>query len=746
MNTALLKGERIDLEKLSREQYQTVYEASLRGEVKCIQCGTEVRMYLGLKDRPHFYHTRKIECDSKNEYVYHSKDENENKEFKEWNGFRLPKSKPIHETNDVLHWKPPQPLKNIVPFKEKQQPILHLRNSSQQKAIQTIEGPVLVLASAGSGKTKVLIDRTAYMIQKCNIHPSRIMLITFTVKAANEIKERLSAIPGMKPSDFHSLVAGTFHSIFYKIISHHDPNRWHASKLLKWDWQKEKIMKEIVREIGLDEKDFAFDQAMATISFWKNNLLYTNDVTPSNSWEVQVLQLYEKYEEIKQQNGFFDFDDMLLGCYELLKNNENLLNKYQNRFQYFMVDEFQDINKVQYEIMKLLSKKSRNLCVVGDDDQSIYAFRGSDPSIILGFEKDYPETEVITLEQNYRSSHGIVQAANQVISKNKNRRSKRMQAQFDNHKLPQVFFPYDEEEEATMIVHDIKEHIEKGEEPGSFAVLYRTHSAARAVFERFSQSNIPFAIESDAESFYQRKIVRELLAFLRLSVNPNDGQALRDILQPLFLKQSVYQDMKAISILEDCTYIEALLKLPNLLPFQQKKLKKIVPLFQKLSHYPPLSAIEMVEHEMGFIEYIKKRGNEGNTMEKGSDDLQDLKVVAKKFTSIRSFLDHVDHMISMNEEMKKLGNKWRSAVQLTTIHRSKGLEYKHVYILGAVDGLLPHDYALESLRNGDASNLEEERRLMYVAMTRAKETLTISVPEMRRGKKAKISRFLNGLV
>jgi DNA helicase II / ATP-dependent DNA helicase PcrA len=730
MERAKYKGKTIRLSTLSRDKFQLVYESALRGKITCLKCGEPVKLYLGIQKEPHFYHENKAACLAK------------------------------QDINETSLWKPSVYVKGIAPFTKKDLSVVSSENKyirrllesdiyldiTQMKAVSTTEGPLLVLAGAGSGKTRVLTARTAYMICERNINPASIMLVTFTTKAAKEMKERLLTYPEMNQNHTSFLVSGTFHSIFYRMINHYNPERWHINRLLKWEWQREQLVKEAGRELGLDEREFAYDQALQQISYWKNTLLTPKDIRPLSQWEERTSYLYTRYEELKAERGQFDFDDMLLGCYEMLLENPDILARYQERFHYFLIDEFQDINKVQYEIIKMLSNHTKNLCVVGDDDQSIYAFRGSDPSFILEFDKEYPNAQIITLAENYRSSHAIVTVANKVISLNKHRRVKRMKAQFENNHLPLFFFPYDEEEEATMVVEDILEKIRQGAKPRDFAILYRTHTASRAIFERLSQFSLPFTVEQDSESFYHRRIVRSLLAYLRLSLNPNNEEAMNDLLVALFLKQSVLQDLKAISILEDCSLVKALAKLKNIQPFQQKKLRKIVPMFKTLAALKPIVALEMIEKEMGFEEFLKKRGNEGNLIDKGSDDLRDLKVVAKKFKTISAFLSHVEYMIQAASEAKQLSKQQTNAIQLTTIHRSKGLEYKYVYVLGAVDGSLPHDYALDAYRNGDELPLEEERRLMYVAMTRAKESLFISVPETRRMKKAHPSRFIKFLI
>jgi DNA helicase II / ATP-dependent DNA helicase PcrA len=474
-------------------------------------------------------------------------------------------------------------------------------------------------------------------------------------------------------------------------------------------------------------------------------MLLPVQVRPENAWEEKVALLYRHYETKKEENNRFDFDDMLLGCHRLFTDHPDLLELYQNRFNHFLIDEFQDINKVQYELIKMLSGRTKNVCAVGDDDQSIYSFRGSDPSYLLQFEKDFPEGEKVILNQNYRSPHEIVETANTIITANQQRFAKEMKAQYALNSPPMLFYPFNEEEEATMILTDMQKKIENGAEPKDFAVLFRTNTASRAIFERLAASSLPFKMDQGIESFYERFIVRAMLAFFRLTRNEDDTEAIKNILPSLFLRQTIFRDLQAESILEDCSLLEALAHIKTGFAFQEQKLKKMANNVRSIRSLSPLEAIQRVEKELGFLDFIKKRGNEGNQWDKGSDDIRDLKVVARNFKTIPELVEHADHMIAMNKAIKQQGKNQDNSIILSTIHRSKGLEYKYVYVLGVVDGSLPHDYALDSYRNGDVQPLEEERRLLYVAITRAKEQLYLSVPEYRRVRKAKPSRFLTKL-
>ena len=755
MKTAIYQNQNIVLEQLSRDQYQKIFLAGKTGQLTCPTCNESVRLFLGIHKEPHFFHTHSPESHCPEPTVILEKVDSQPPS--ELNGFSIPKGRTITKTPQTIdRYKVSKTIEYSVPFNrtinEKQvelSPFLQqladngvVLDQSQAAAVIETEGSLLVLAGAGSGKTRVLTARTAYMLADKHIDPRTIMLVTFTSKAAAEMKNRLMSYPQMKRDKINQLVTGTFHSIFYRILMFHDSLNWAPNKLLKKEWQRDKILKEAGRELDLSEKEFAYDLALQQIGLWKNSLLMPNQVKPASEWEEKAVFLYKRYEDYKENEGLFDFDDMLIGCYHLFVSTPHLLDQYQNRFHYFLIDEFQDINKVQYELIKLLAGKHKNVCAVGDDDQAIYSFRGSDPNYLLAFEKDFPYAKMVTLDQNYRSSHEIVSSANQMIAANKMRKVKKMKAQFSSGTLPQLFFPYDEEEEATMIVTDIQERISLGANPSDFTILYRTNAGSRAVFERLAGSNLPFKIDIDAEAFYDRYIVRSALSFLRVSLNEDEPQAISEILPLLFLKQTMLKELKAQSILKDCSLLEALAHLKTAHAFQEKKLKKAVTVIRGLKNSSPYAALEKVEKDIGFLDFLKKRGNESNKLEKGSDDLKDLKVAAKSFDKIETFLAHAEHMSAMNKEIKNLSKHFHEAISLSTIHRSKGLEYHTVYLIGAVDGSLPHDFALDAYRNGDFTALEEERRLFYVAMTRAKEKLFISVPENRRGKKAHRSRFL----
>ncbi|MCY8808895.1 ATP-dependent helicase [Bacillus atrophaeus] len=751
MKCARLNDRTIHLHTYSREHYQFLYEEAVKGHLFCAHCGRPVIMRLDILQEPEFLHREKGDFSACEEACHSTsrKQEAKKEDYEESGVFRLPKGKAISADKSLVltEWQPPRKINPGTPFLKKPEaqhlslfPTIGL-NTDQLQAVTETEGPLLVLAGAGSGKTRVLTARAAHMIEHLGVSPENMLLVTFTTKAVAEMKERMANEYGLAPQHVGRLVTGTFHSLFYKILYHYDSSKWNGEHLLKMEWQKEQYIKKALYEEGADEKEFPVDQAIQQIGYWKNSYLPGERIPLKDEWEKQVYRLYEHYEWQKKEHGQFDFDDMASACYELFQSRPDILEHYQTRFTYILIDEFQDINPVQYKIMQMLASPEQNLCCVGDDDQSIYAFRGSSPSFILDFQKDYPGAKTVYLTANYRSTHPIVSSADLVVKKNKKRYVKTLEATRDDVQHPVLFYPYDEEEEATMVVSDIKEKIQNGARPEDFAVLYRTNSGGRAIYERLHQSSVPYTADRGVQSFYSRRIVRQILAYLYVSQNEDDTEAIKHLLPALFLKQSALNTLKALSITEDCSMVKALTKLPDLKPFQLNKIKKIVPFFASLRTMKPVEAITFAEGKMGFSEYLKKRGNEGNKQEKGSDDLRDVKVVAKKFKTIPDFLAHVDHMRAA-EKNKTAEN----GVQLMTVHRSKGLEFKTVYVLGAVDGSIPHDFSLETARKGDETALEEERRLLYVAMTRAEQHLYISCPANRRGKTAHRSRFLQPLM
>ncbi|OLP64858.1 putative ATP-dependent DNA helicase YjcD [Bacillus pumilus] len=732
----------ISLHTYSREHYQFLHDEGKKGHLSCPYCGNPVFFRLNIHEEPAFIHKLEV-CEK-------AEEPEEKSSYKELGGFRFPTGKQIiSQPKDTFDWQEPRAIQFDEAFhlqvNEQGHTIdlfPHITFSTPQlEAVTHQNGPMLVLAGAGSGKTRVLTARAAYLISQHQIPAHHILLVTFTTKASSEMKERLRMQYQLQPSQASQVVTGTFHSLFYKMLLHDDPTKWNGQHLIKFDWQKEQYIRKAIMNEGLDEKDYPTDQVLQLIGFWKNAFLPDERPELNDEKEKHIWTIYQSYEQQKQDHQQFDFDDMAIACLQMLTEQPELLKKYQERFKYILVDEFQDINPVQYQLIRLLAGESEQLFCVGDDDQAIYAFRGSNPAFILHFKQDYPSAHIIHLHANYRSHHTIVASADAVIRKNQHRYAKTLKAVRTEKLPPTLFYPYDEEEEATMIVADIQEKIKNGAKPNDFCVLFRTNTGGRAIYERLHQSAIPYQTDTGVKAFYSRRVVRVLLAFLSLSQDTDDVPAMKQLLPVFFLKQQTLNTLKALTITEDCSMVEALGKLTDIQPFQRKKLQSIVPLFRTLRTLKPSDAVSFIEQKMGLGDYLKKRVSDTNVLEKGADDVRDVKTAAKRFETIEDFLSHAEHMKSAEKEKTDA-----HGVQLMTIHRAKGLEFQTVYITCVVDGALPHDFALDELRQGEEEATEEERRLLYVAMTRAEQSLYLSVPSFRRGKTAHRSRFLYPLL
>lgn len=745
----------ISLHTYSREHYQFLHDEGKKGHLFCPYCGQPVFFRLNIHEEPAFIHKHMSQqelCEQTEEQEDQKKhaEREESAPYKEFGGFRFPTGKQIiSQTNESYDWQEPRSIQfsDAIHLEENEKAhtielFPHITFSTPQlQAVTHKDGPMLVLAGAGSGKTRVLTARAAYLMSHHHIPAHHILLVTFTTKASSEMKERLRKQYQLHPSQASQVVTGTFHSLFYKMLLHDDANKWNGQHLIKFDWQKEQYIRKAIMNEGLDEKDYPTDQVLQSIGYWKNAFLPGDLPDLKDEKEKHMWTIYQSYEQQKRDNQQFDFDDMAIACLHMLTEQPELLKRYQERFKYILVDEFQDINPVQYQLIQLLAGESEQLFCVGDDDQAIYAFRGSNPAFILEFKRDYPSAQIVHLHANYRSHHTIVASADAIIKKNQHRYEKTLKAVRSETIPPTLFYPYDEEEEATMIVADIQEKIKNGAKPSDICVLFRTNTGGRAIYERLHQSAIPYETEAGVKAFYSRRIVRVLLAFLSLSQDADDVAAMKQLLPVFFLKQQTLNTMKALTITEDCSMVDALGKLTDIQPFQRKKLQSIVPLFRTLRNLKPSDAVAFIEQKMGLGDYLKKRVNDTNVLEKGADDVRDVKTAAKRFETIEAFLAHAEHMKSAEKEKTD-----EPGVQLMTIHRAKGLEFQTVYITCVVDGALPHDFSLDELRNGDEEALEEERRLLYVAMTRAEQSLYLSVPSFRRGKTAHRSRFLYPLL
>ncbi|MBM7644594.1 DNA helicase-2/ATP-dependent DNA helicase PcrA [Scopulibacillus daqui] len=623
-------------------------------------------------------------------------------------------------------------------------------NKPQIEAVRHVNGPVLTLAGAGSGKTSVLISRTGYLINVNHVAPENILLVTFTKKAADEMKTRISRLPGLTQRMANKVQACTFHSFFLTILRHSGCQQ----NILGSERAKQITIKQILKTMGLQD-DYQPETLLSLFSSYKINL---KDMPGKTDIEKEQKLIYQHYEKWKKANNKMDFDDILLSAYDLLKRSPALLQSLQRRFKYVMVDEFQDTNVVQYELMKMIVKPHRNFFVVGDDDQTIYSFNGASNHFILNFQKEYEEAAVVTLDINYRSSPSIVGLGNKVIQDNSKRRKKTLQTAKALDAAPKYCRPQTTDEEAEIVISHIKREVEEGRRSfGDFAILHRTASSSRAMFEQLIINRIPFIPYSiKDESFYEHWVVKPVIDYLSLSLDPRDFNAIEGVLPTLYINR--YNGMAWIhgqeSMKKKKYPLIHLVQSSDLKDYQKNKIKERIEFTRDLKDEKPLKAIRQIRQSF-YDKYLEAHHDKASLHKENiKETLDELESSAKRFDSIAAFIRFTRDIA---KEQKMLSGRTKAdgadAVSLMTIHRSKGLEFPVVFLIGASEGILPHSSAIDAEQLEDVrvdkgkeekviDAIEEERRLAYVAITRAKDELYISSPAFYRGQKAEISRFI----
>ncbi len=628
-------------------------------------------------------------------------------------------------------------------------------NDVQKDAAMQTDGPVMIIAGAGSGKTRVLTYRIAHLMQK-GVDPYNILSLTFTNKAAKEMRERIEKVVG---SDARSLWMGTFHSVFARILRSEAVRLGYPSNFTIYDTDDTKsVIKQILKEMSLDDKVYKPSAVLSRISAAKNRLIswkeYNNNAIlmgeDREAMRPEIGKIYKSYSERCFKSGAMDFDDLLFNTSILLRDHLEVLNKYQNTFQYVMVDEFQDTNICQYYITRKLAAKNRNICVVGDDAQSIYAFRGADIQNILNFEKDYPELKVFKLEQNYRSTQTIVHAANDVISRNKAQLKKNVWTSNDEGNPIEVIKATSDNEEGILVATSIfEEKVNKHLKNSDFAILYRTNSQSRPMEEALRRMNIKYRIVGGM-SFYQRKEIKDIVAYIRFTINPNDEEAFKRIINypKRGIGDSTITKIREVSIDQGATIWDVLCNINSILPARAAStiedfVNKIKVFQHTANTKDAFEAVSEIAKESGILRELY----EDKTIEGLSryENIQALLNAVKAFVddpakedkSLGVFLQEVSLLTDADNEKDKDKDK----VTLMTIHSSKGLEFKHVYIVGLEENLFPSQMRLTS-----REDLEEERRLFYVAVTRAETYLTFSYATERylygSKKSCEPSRFL----
>ena len=630
--------------------------------------------------------------------------------------------------------------------------LLDALNEPQRQAVMATDGPLLILAGAGSGKTRVLTHRTAYLIEECGVNPYNIMAITFTNKAAGEMRERIDQMVGYGSE---SIWVCTFHSTCVRILRRYIDRLGFGTNFTIYDSDDQKtLMKDICKRLEIDTKMYKEKMFLSAISSAKDELIDPIEFETRAAGDYvkrKQAQVYREYQQALKQNNALDFDDLIMKTVELFKDCPDVLQSYQNRFRYIMVDEYQDTNTAQFELIRLLALKYQNLCVVGDDDQSIYKFRGANIYNILNFEHHFPDATVIKLEQNYRSTQNILDAANAVIANNQGRKEKRLWT--DNGAGDKITFEQLDTaaEEADFVARDIARRVRKGEyQYKDCAILYRTNAQSRLFEERFITANIPYKIFGGV-NFYARKEVKDLLAYLKTIDNGQDDLAVRRIINipkrgigaASINKVALYAQEQEISFYDALCVAE---QVPGL-GKAAAKIRPFVLFIQSMKAKAKLLSVADLLQEViettGYVRELEAEGtDEAEARIENIDELISKAVdyaEGEEAPTLNGFLENVALVADIDSFDEN-----SDYVVLMTLHSAKGLEFPNVYLAGLEDGLFPSYMSITS--DNSQAEIEEERRLAYVGITRAKKNLTISSARVRmvRGQTqyGKVSRFV----
>lgn len=602
-------------------------------------------------------------------------------------------------------------------------------NERQKEAVLATEGPVLVLAGAGSGKTTVLVNRIAYMISEKHIRPWNILAITFTNKAAREMKDRIERLLGDTAKD---MWIGTFHSVCVRILRSCIDLLGYSRDFVIYDTADTKtVMKECLRELDIDEKSFPVRNVLSIISNAKNDLMdaATFENVYKSDYRMSIIaKIYYRYQTKLRKNNAVDFDDIILNTVKILSENPDVLSKYQDKFRYILVDEYQDTNNSQYLLINLLAQANRNLCVVGDDDQSIYKFRGANIGNILNFEDDYSDVQKITLDQNYRSTQNILDAANSVISNNKGRMGKSLWTSNGDGNKVFVYTGTNEYDEARYIARQIKKHFD---EQGSFsdcAILYRTNAQSRVIEEMLMRESVPYKVLSGLR-FYDRKEIKDIIAYLRVVYNPNDDVSLARIINEPKRKigNATLEKVRNIAREKETSLYDVISHADDYPEFKTaiKKLLGFSEIIQSLIKLKDTVTIEdltgRILNDTGYMPaLVMEDTTESKTRIENLGEFISVITEFEKNEETGNTLGEFLENISLVSDIDGYDENEDSAV-LMTIHSAKGLEFPIVFLSGLEEGLFP---GMRSMESDD--DIEEERRLCYVAITRAKEQLYIT--------------------
>lgn len=600
-------------------------------------------------------------------------------------------------------------------------------NDTQKKAIRHRQGPMLVLAGPGSGKTTVITNRVRYLTEKAGVDPSSILVITFTRAAAREMKERYEQITqaGCSRVSF-----GTFHSVFFLILKL--AYRYQAANIVREE-QRTQFIREALERCDLDVEDEGefISSILSEISMVKGELMDLDHYYAKNCSEEMFKQLYQGYEERLRRHGLLDFDDMLVMCYQLFKERPDILSAWQNKYRYILIDEFQDINRIQYEVVKMLALPENNLFIVGDDDQSIYRFRGAKPEIMLGFEQDYPEARRLLLDTNYRSSRQIVEAAGKLIAHNRTRFQKEIRAARGNGRPIDIREWQEPVDENLAIAGELRDYASMGIAYEDMAVLFRTNLGPRLLIEKLMEYNIPFSMRDTVPNLYDHWIVKNVLSYIKAA----QGDLSRANILSIINRPKRYVSRDALE--GSTVYWEAVKSFYQDKNWMLDRIEQLEYDLLMLKGMAPPAAVNYIRKAVDYDSYLREYAGERRMKaEELMEVLDQLQESASGFKTYEEWFAHMDRYREQLLKQAQGGNSREKGVSLMTMHSAKGLEFRVVYILDANEGVTPHHKAVLD------PDLEEERRMFYVAMTRAKERLHIYYVKERYHKKQEISRFV----
>jgi DNA helicase-2/ATP-dependent DNA helicase PcrA len=610
-------------------------------------------------------------------------------------------------------------------------------NDRQKEAVLHTQGPLLILAGAGSGKTSVLTRRIAHLVENKGVSPWAVLAITFTNKAAKEMKERVSALIGEELTN--DMWVSTFHAMCVRMLRRYSERLGYGRYFTIYDTADQKsLLKDVMKVLNVNDKNFPVGNVLGAISSKKNELITPEMAVRSigNDYREKVIsEIYTAYQKKLKENNAMDFDDLLVNTYLLLKENADVLSYYQNKFNYILVDEYQDTNGAQYQLVQMLARAHHNLCVVGDDDQSIYGWRGADISNILNFEKDFDATTVIKLEQNYRSTKSILNAANNVVGHNKGRKVKKLWTDNEEGQNITILQANNEYREADMITKNIVEAIEEGERDyKEFAILYRTNAQSRVLEEKMVENSIPYRLLGGTR-FYERKEIKDLISYLKVVANAKDDVALKRIINvpKRGIGAASVNTIADYAVKQNMDFFEAARlskELGILGPAPSQKVVTFTQLIEELREINTQNDIKaLIDATIEKIDYLSYiRQTEGETAEDRLGNIEELisKVVhymgEADEPSLEEFLEDVALVADIDNY-----DEDSNSVVLMTLHSAKGLEFPVVFIPGVEEGLFP---SYMSMTEGE-DKLEEERRLCYVGITRAREKLFMLYAEQR---------------